>query len=95
MIEITTFRLVEGSDVADFLDADRLVQTELAPFRPGFLRRTTACSEGGEWAVIVLWRAASDADASEQAAQEHPATKDFHAYVDATSLTVRRYETLD
>src|SRR3954447_14851506 len=95
VIEITTFRLGDGTDEAAFLEADRQVQTEFIPRHPGFMRRTTARGDGGEWAVIVLWGSAADADASAGLANDHPVTQAFDALLDASTVQQRRYETLD
>src|SRR3954454_2025205 len=95
VIEITTFRLADGTDEAAFLEADRRVQTEFIPRHRGFMRRTTARGAGGEWAVIVLWASASDADASAGLAQDHPVTQAFDALLDPSTVQRRRYDTLD
>src|SRR3954467_13209125 len=95
VIEITTFRLADGTDEAAFLEADRRVQTEFIPRHRGFMRRTTARGANGEWAVIVLWGSAADADASAGLAKDHPVTNAFDALLDRSSVQRRRYETLD
>jgi len=86
LIETSTFRLAAGADETAFLEADRVLQAELSP-TPGFLRRTTARGEAGEWLVLVLWRSAADAAAGLAAASSD--------LVDPASLDVRRYTTLD
>ena len=95
MIEITTFRLGAEVDEADFLEADRLVQTRFSPRRPGFLRRTTARGEDGDWLVLVLWGSAADAAAAAEAATTDRWTTALTALVDPGSVTVRRYTELD
>lgn len=95
LIDITTFRLVDAADERAFLAADRRVQTEAVPTRPGFLRRTTARSATGEWAVIVLWGSAAEADAAAAGVAAHPAVVELEALVDASTVRRERYETLD
>lgn len=95
LVEVNTFRLAAGADEARFLVADERVQQEFAPFRPGFVRRTTARGDAGEWAVVTLWDAREHAVAAEQAAASHPAATDFLALVDPASCRVARYDTLD
>ena len=94
MIEISTFRLGAGVDEADFLEADRLVQTRFAPRRPGFLRRTTARGEDGSWLVLVLWGSAADATAAAEAASSDPWVSALVALLDPGSVLVRRYTEL-
>jgi hypothetical protein len=95
VIETFTFRLAPGTDEAVFLDADRRVQTEFIYRQPGLLRRTTARDENGEWIVIVLWRAYSDAEAAATLSESDRPTADFLALVDKTTAQTRRYSTLD
>jgi hypothetical protein len=64
------------------------VQTELVPNLAGFVRRTTARGENGEWLVVTLWSSAAEADAA-------PAATDFMALVDPASVSLQRYATLD
>ena len=95
VIEVLRFRLAAGVGDAAFLDADRRVQTELVPNQTGFLRRTTARSDDGEWLVLTLWASAGEADASAAASVEHPAGMAFVASVDGATAEERRYATLD
>ncbi|CAN5783196.1 hypothetical protein BH24ACT3_BH24ACT3_04080 [soil metagenome] len=94
MIEILTFRLASGDHEAAFLDADRRVQIEAVPNQPGFLRRTTARSNDGEWVVVTLWASADDADRYEATA-DHPAMVAFEALLEPATIQTKRYETLD
>jgi hypothetical protein len=95
VIETHTFRLAEGADMAEFLDADRQVQTELMLRKPTFLRRTTARADDGDWLVVVIWTSATDADTARAQLDDDPATAAFMALVDRPTLTTKRYETLD
>jgi hypothetical protein len=88
VIEIVTFRLAEGADEAAFLEADARVQTEVAPFRPGFVRRTTERNADGEWAVVTLWNSQRDEE-------DDPVSRAFMSFVDAGTYRVARYTTLD
>jgi hypothetical protein len=95
MIETTTFRLAPHADVDEFLAADRAVQTEAIATHPGFLRRTTARGEDGYWLIVTLWRAAADAEASRLRSADHPAVRALIALRDESTLSSRRYATLD
>ncbi len=86
LLETTTFRLAPGADEGAFLAADGELQEALSP-RAGFLRRTTARNETGEWLVLVHWDSAAHADAAPP-----PIPADL---VDAASVRTARYATLD
>ncbi len=95
VVEVMTFRLRQDSGEDEFLAADRDVQTEFVPTHRGFLRRTTARAADGEWAVVTLWAADEDADASAARGVDDVTVGAFMALVEPTSVQIRRYATLD
>jgi hypothetical protein len=95
IVEVATFKLAAGTDEAAFLTADKAVQEELVPRRPGFVRRTTARGADGAWLVVALWRTMADAKATEEIAHSHPAGQAFAALLDQSTVDIRRYETID
>ena len=97
VIETLTFRLAATTDEATFLAADRRVQTEFAYRQPGLLRRTTARSAAGDgdWIVVDVWESAEAADACDLRWRDDPVAAGFTALIDAPSIRVARYETLD
>jgi hypothetical protein len=95
VIEITTFRLDDGVDDADFLQADERVRTGFLYRQPGLVRATTARGEFGEWIAVVLWRSSEEADDAAALAETDPATAELRGLVDARSIERRRYTTLD
>ncbi len=94
IVEITTFRLAAGVTDSAFLTLDRRIQTELVPNQPGFLRRTTA-RHGDEWLVVTLWAAEADAAAFQRSIDGHPVQVEFERAVEAGTLHLTRYTTLD
>jgi heme-degrading monooxygenase HmoA len=94
IVELTTFRLAEGVTDDAFLALDRRIQTELVPNRPGFLRRTTA-RHGDDWLVVTLWASDADAAAFQRAVGADPVQVEFEHAVEAGTLHLTRYATLD
>jgi heme-degrading monooxygenase HmoA len=92
VLETRTFRLVEGADEAAFLAADRRVQAHLSANRAGFLRRTTARADNGEWLVVTIWQTGADAEAN---AGDHTVDAEFDALIDRAADETKQYETLD
>lgn len=90
-IEHHTFRLADGVTEERFLDADRRVQQEFAPFQEGFIRRTTA-RDGDTWLVETLWYSPDHAEAALTA--DDPAVVALRACIDPATESVRRYEDL-
>ena len=98
VIETMTFRLVDGADEAAFLAVDKRLQSDFAYQQPGLLRRTTARGQGdraGVWIVIDLWGTAEDADTCAARWDDDPTAQEFMAFVDRSSLEVRRYRDFD
>jgi hypothetical protein len=95
VIEITTFRVRPGIEERALLAADRLVQDRFMPRQPGFLRRTTARGEDGDWAVVVLWFSADHADAAAANAAGDRWASAFAELLEPGSVVVRRYTELD
>ena len=94
IVEVTTFRLADGIGDNAFLALDKRIQTELVPNQPGFLRRTTA-RHGEDWLVVTLWASDDAAAAFQRAAEAHPLQADFEQVVEAGTLHLTRYATLD
>ena len=95
VIETMTFTLLPDADVDAFLAADRRLQVEFAYQQPGLVRRTTARNSDGGWIVIDLWESAADVEAMGARWDADPLAAAFMDLVDADSVQVHRYETLD
>jgi hypothetical protein len=93
IIEHRTFRLAVGTADATFLAADRRVQQEVAPFEPGFVRRTTARGDDGRWLVETLWF--DDASATAAEATDAPAVAALRGCIDPATLRIERWTMLD
>lgn len=94
IVEVTTFRLAEGISDESFLALDKRIQTELVPNQKGFLRRTTA-RHGDDWLVVTLWSDEADAAAFQRAIEGHALQHAFNSAVEAGTLHLTRYTTLD
>ena len=98
MIETLTFRLRDEADESAFLAVDKRLQSDFAYQQRGLVRRTTARGTGdrdSEWIVIDLWRSVEDADACARRWDDDPIAQELMAFVDASSVEVRRYSELD
>ena len=66
------FRLADGVDETEFLEADEQARTGFLYHQPGMLRATTARADDGEWIVVVLWASYEDADAAAEVERTDP-----------------------
>lgn len=94
IVEITTFRLADGVTDEIFLALDKRIQTELVPNQEGFLRRTTA-RHGDDWLVVTLWASDDDAAGFQRRIDGHPLQAEFERVVEAGTVHLTRYTTLD
>ena len=95
IVEILRFKLLPGSDEAAFLDADKRLQTEFAYQQPGMIRRTTVRGDDGSWAVIDFWYSREDAERCDELWSTDPFAGAFMKFVDQSSITTERFESLD
>jgi hypothetical protein len=91
VLEITTFRLLNDVDDESFLAADKAVQSEVFPNSSGFLRRTTARAEDGEWLVVVLWGSETNIDEFNARIVSDPVQLAFDELIDRPSIKTKRY----
>jgi hypothetical protein len=89
-----TFRLRPDVDEADFVAADRRVQTEFALRQPGLYRRTTGRGDDGSWIVIDFWKSVADAEKSLPGWHHAPAPLAFMSLVDDATVETRRFEAI-
>ena len=94
-IVVWTFRLKPGISEDEFLAANERMQTDFVYQQPGFVRRTTARGKDGEWLVIGVWSTQHEAAIAGQVANGDPISRTANAMVDPSTVTVKRFETLD
>lgn len=94
IIEHVSFTLRGDVDQERFREADRRVQEQDAPFRVGFVRRTTASSSDGSarWLVETLWWGV---DECEQAWSESAAVAAMIELAAPGTVERTLWETLD
>ena len=91
VLEITTFRLLADVDDESFLAADKAVQTEVFPNSAGYLRRTTARADDGEWLVVVLWDGDTSIDEFNARIVSDPVQLAFDELIDRATIKTKRY----
>ncbi|MGB0114808.1 MAG: hypothetical protein WBP59_16435 [Ilumatobacteraceae bacterium] len=95
MIEILTFRLVDGADERAFVDADTRVLTGFRYRQPGFLRSTTGRNDDGRWIVLVIWATPEAAEDARVAFEASDFAPEFSAFVDQATVVRDRFVGLD
>lgn len=88
VLEIVTFRLVEGTDGAAFLDAARGTEAMLRD-RGALVRRFLTVDEDGLWTDVVEWTSRDAALAAAEAVMAEPSFQPFMAMIDPDSVAIR------
>lgn len=94
-VEIMSFDLNEGVDMANFNVLNQKVETDFTGKRDGFLQRLTGVDEAGKQVVAVYWASQELSDASLQPFMAAPIAKEFMQNMDQASVTMGRYKLLN
>ncbi len=88
VLEVVSFRLIQGTTDAAFLAAAHATE---APLRrqPGFLTRQLTRAEDGTWTDHVTWATHGQAMAAAKAMMAEPAFGPFIALIDPASMQMR------
>ncbi len=91
VIEHITLRLKDGVTAEEFSRANAIVESEYLPAQPGFnLGSRVTTVDDGLWDISLRWDSAWDLDASMAAFMDAPATQEYLALVDASTMTMDR-----
>jgi len=93
-VEIMSYNVKSGTDLAKFNDLNQKVETDFTGKRKGFLQRLTGVNKAGKQVVAVYWSSKADSDAALQPFMEAPIAKEFMGEIDNSSMSMGRYEFL-
>lgn len=94
-IEIVTFRLKEGTDVAAFIAETVSMEREFLGKLKGFMNRDTGMSDNGDVVVVLHWESPEDAQASINKFVDAEETKAFTSMIDMATFIMKRYTLAD
>ncbi|MEO1733330.1 MAG: hypothetical protein AAFR45_06835 [Pseudomonadota bacterium] len=86
--EIVTFRLADGTDTAEFVDA-ALGMTGFLESTGAVLSRSLSRDENGLWTDYIVWRSMAAAKAAASDMPQQPEAADFMAPIVAESVNLR------
>lgn len=92
VIEVATFKLADGVSPSQFAPLDEAVERNHVSKQPGFVSRETGYTDQGEWLVVVHWESNDAAEGSMASFANAPAAADFMANLDASTMSMTRYE---
>ena len=88
VIEIVTFRLIDGADDVAFIEAARGTETLLRA-RGALVRRYLVRDADGLWTDIVEWTSMQDALSAAEAVMKEPDFAAFGAMIDPQTVVMR------
>ena len=94
-VEIMSFDVKSGTDMAQFDATNQKVETDFTGKRTGFLQRMTGANEAGKQVVAVYWASKATSDAALQPFMEAPIAKEFMQGMIQTSMVMGRYKLLN
>ena len=88
VLEIVTFRTVEGTDPDQFLNAARTTEAILRD-RGSLIRRFLTVDESGVWTDVIEWASMHEAMAAAEAVMQHPDFVPFASMIDGDTVEMR------
>jgi len=94
-VEIMSFDVKSGTDMAKFDAINQKVETDFTGKRKGFVQRLTGVNEAGRQVVAVYWASKETSDASLKPFMDAPIAKEFMQEMDQSSMVMGRYNFLN
>ncbi len=88
VLEIVSFRVVQGTDTADFLNAARATEAMLRD-RGALVRRFLTVDDNGLWTDVIEWTSMDEALAAAEAVMQHPDFAPFGSMIDGSTVQMR------
>ena len=88
VLEIVTFRTVEGTDTEQFLNAARTTEAMLRE-RGSLIRRFLTLDESGVWTDVIEWTSMDEAIGAAEAVMQHPDFAPFGSMIDGETVEMR------
>jgi hypothetical protein len=88
VLEIVTFRTIEGTDKEQFLNAARTTEAMLRE-RGSLIRRFLTVDDNGVWTDVIEWTSMDEAIAAAEAVMQHPDFAPFGSMIDGETVEMR------
>ena len=85
-----TFKLAQGAVVPDFLQAAEKVNREFMSKQKGYIS-WKQLRDGDNWADMLIWETAQDAQNTMAASESYPGAGKFFAFLDMESVNMKLY----
>ena len=93
-LEIAIYKTNDGVSDADFIKTGVEMEANFAKKQKGFIKRTFAKSEIGEWVDVIYWETMDDAMKASEVAMKSPVCAPMFGIIDPTSVKMHHFEIL-
>jgi len=93
-LEIAMYKIKNGVSEADFIQAGVEMEKNFIKKQKGFIKRTFAKSENGEWVDVIYWETMDDAMKASEAAMKSPVCAPMFGMLDDVSVKMHHFEIL-
>lgn len=93
-LEIAIYKIKEGVSDANFMRMSSEMEENFAKKQEGFIKRTFAKSESGDWVDVIYWETMSDATKASEAAMKSPACAPMFEVLDGSSVKMYHFDIL-
>lgn len=93
-LEIVIYKTKDGVSDTDFIHTGAEMEENFAKKQKGFIRRTFAKSENGDWVDVIYWETMEDAMKASEAAMKSPVCAPLFGMLDNESVKMHHFEIL-
>lgn len=93
-LEIAIYKIKNGISDADFIKESTAMEDGFIKKQKGFIKRTFAKSESGEWVDVIYWGTMADAMKASEAAMKSTVCAPMFGMLDEASVKMHHFEIL-
>ena len=93
-LEIVIYKIQEGVTDEDFIKAAGEMEENFAKKQEGFIKRTFAKSENGDWIDVLYWETMDNAMRASEEAMKSPACAPMFGMLDSENIKMHHFEIL-
>lgn len=93
-LEIVIYKTKSGINDADFIKTTSEMEEHFAKKQKGFIKRTFAKSENGDWVDVIYWETMDDAMKASEAAMKSSVCAPMFGVLDEASVKMHHFEIL-
>ncbi len=94
VLEIVIYKTKDGVNDFDFIKMGVEIEENFIKKQKGFIKRTFAKSENGDWVEVIYWETMEDATKASEAAMKSPVCMPMFGMLDDASVKMHHFDIL-